>query len=218
MSATTTQTVSHPSPASASIRLHGAPAKQDNVTSSLPERSDLFQRVWRGNREGTIKMPGVPTFEDKYEERTWVKEHMAGAFRWWGKLGFGEGTAGHITVRDPVLPDHYWMNPFGMHFSLIKVSMPSVDCTDAGRCLTWCSSVPMDMSRSTEPNYQSTKLVMSSITLSTNSARTSLPQPTVTESTARRGLLLDVLSISYLRTRVSSTTTWGCTKITAESF
>jgi ribulose-5-phosphate 4-epimerase/fuculose-1-phosphate aldolase len=33
---------------------------------------------------------------------------MAAAFRYWGKLGFGEGTAGHITVRDPVLPDHYW--------------------------------------------------------------------------------------------------------------
>jgi hypothetical protein len=33
---------------------------------------------------------------------------MAAAFRYWGKLGFGEGAAGHITVRDPVLPGHYW--------------------------------------------------------------------------------------------------------------
>lgn len=29
---------------------------------------------------------------------------------------------GHITVRDPVLPDHFWMNPFGVHFSCITVS------------------------------------------------------------------------------------------------
>ncbi|KAE9410415.1 hypothetical protein BT96DRAFT_983953 [Gymnopus androsaceus JB14] len=35
---------------------------------------------------------------------------MAAALRYWGKMGFGEGIAGHITVRDPVLPDHYWMN------------------------------------------------------------------------------------------------------------
>jgi hypothetical protein len=40
-----------------------------------------------------------------------VQGHMAAAFRYWGKLGFGEGAAGHITVRDPVLPDHYWYSP-----------------------------------------------------------------------------------------------------------
>lgn len=33
---------------------------------------------------------------------------MVAVFRYWGKLGFGEGTAGHITVRDPVFSDHYW--------------------------------------------------------------------------------------------------------------
>ena len=47
---------------------------------------------------------------------------MAAAFRYWGKLGFGEGVSGHITVRDPVLPDYYWMNPFAVHFSVITVS------------------------------------------------------------------------------------------------
>lgn len=82
-----------------------------------------FNRVWRGDKNGSIRMTGVPKFDDKYEERQWLKEHMAGGFRYWGKLGFGEGTAGHITVRDPVLTDHYWMNPFGMHFSMIKVSL-----------------------------------------------------------------------------------------------
>lgn len=37
-----------------------------------------------------------------------VQAHMAAALRYWGKMGFGEGIAGHITVRDPVFPDHYW--------------------------------------------------------------------------------------------------------------
>lgn len=29
---------------------------------------------------------------------------------------------GHISVRDPILTDHFWLNPLSMHFSLIKVS------------------------------------------------------------------------------------------------
>ena len=31
-----------------------------------------------------------------------------------------EGVAGHITVRDPVDPTSFWVNPFGTHFSLIR--------------------------------------------------------------------------------------------------
>lgn len=89
----------------------GEPAKSKSNTNTYKANlaTNPFERVWRGNREGTIRMTAVPTFTDKYEERKWIKEHMAGAFRMWGKLGFGEGTAGHITVRDPVMPDHYWM-------------------------------------------------------------------------------------------------------------
>jgi len=106
------------------LHLQGVSDPSSSSTTNT-HKQDLndnpFQRVWRGDRAGTIKMPGVPTFDDKYEERKWLKQHMAGCFRYWGKLGFGEGTAGHITVRDSVLTDHYWMNPFGMHFSLIKV-------------------------------------------------------------------------------------------------
>ena len=30
--------------------------------------------------------------------------------------------AGHITARDPERTDHFWVNPFGMHFSQIRVS------------------------------------------------------------------------------------------------
>ena len=33
---------------------------------------------------------------------------MAAAFRYWGKLGYADGISGHITVKDPVLPGHYW--------------------------------------------------------------------------------------------------------------
>jgi len=42
--------------------------------------------------------------------------------RFQGKYGFDEGVAGHITLRDPVDPTTFWVNPFGVAFSLIKKS------------------------------------------------------------------------------------------------
>ncbi|CAD6579326.1 MAG: hypothetical protein CYPHOPRED_000852 [Cyphobasidiales sp. Tagirdzhanova-0007] len=91
--------------------------------SQLDPNKNPLERTWRGNKKGTVRYQGYPDFKnDKYAERQWVKEHLAGAFQYWGKIGFGEGLSGHITVRDPVLEDHYWMNPFGMHFSCITVS------------------------------------------------------------------------------------------------
>ena len=35
------------------------------------------------------------------DERRYRKQRLAAAFRLFGKFGFGEGTAGHITARDP---------------------------------------------------------------------------------------------------------------------
>ena len=62
------------------------------------------------------------TFETVEDERLERKQKLAGALRIFGRLGFGEGVAGHITVRDPEFPDHFWVNPFGMHFGHIRVS------------------------------------------------------------------------------------------------
>src|SRR6201987_1120971 len=56
------------------------------------------------------------------EERLHRKQNLAAAFRLFSKFGFDEGVAGHITARDPELTDHFWVNPFGMHFSQIKSS------------------------------------------------------------------------------------------------
>jgi ribulose-5-phosphate 4-epimerase/fuculose-1-phosphate aldolase len=58
---------------------------------------------------------GPPTFTDKYEERTYLKKRLAMAFRIFAKFGlYTEGVAGHITLRDPVDPTSFWVNPFGM--------------------------------------------------------------------------------------------------------
>jgi ribulose-5-phosphate 4-epimerase/fuculose-1-phosphate aldolase len=62
-----------------------------------------------------------PKFESVEEERRYRKQHLAVAFRVFGRLGFDEGTAGHITARDPELLDHFWVNPLGMNFRQIRV-------------------------------------------------------------------------------------------------
>jgi ribulose-5-phosphate 4-epimerase/fuculose-1-phosphate aldolase len=63
-----------------------------------------------------------PTSDSVEQERQHRKERLAGALRIFGKLGFSEGIAGHITARDPELTDHFWVNPFGMNFRHVRVS------------------------------------------------------------------------------------------------
>lgn len=50
------------------------------------------------------------------EERLFRKQRLAATFRLFGKFGFDEGVAGHVTARDPELTDHFWVNPFGNWF------------------------------------------------------------------------------------------------------
>lgn len=69
-----------------------------------------------------IVMPKLPTFATVEEERRHRKERLAGAFRLFSRMGFDEGVTGHITARDPELTDHFWVNPFGVHYSQIRVS------------------------------------------------------------------------------------------------
>ncbi|KAF4461481.1 L-fuculose-phosphate aldolase [Fusarium albosuccineum] len=71
---------------------------------------------------GGIPYPGIPKIEDPYQKRQWQLEHMAGAFRVFSRMGFTEGAAGHISVRDPVDPDTFWINPMGVHFGMLKAS------------------------------------------------------------------------------------------------
>ena len=56
------------------------------------------------------------------EERLHRKQRLAGALRLFGRFGFSEGVAGHITARDPELTDHFWVNPFAMSFRHVRVS------------------------------------------------------------------------------------------------
>jgi ribulose-5-phosphate 4-epimerase/fuculose-1-phosphate aldolase len=68
------------------------------------------------------RIAGPPQFATPAEERKHRKQRLAAAFRLFSKFGFDEGVAGHITARDPEKPDHFWVNPFGMHFGQIRAS------------------------------------------------------------------------------------------------
>src|SRR5881227_1288572 len=69
-----------------------------------------------------LRISTPPAFATLDQERRHRKERLAAAFRLFAKFGFSEGVAGHITARDPELTDHFWVNPFGMHFAHIRVS------------------------------------------------------------------------------------------------
>ena len=69
-----------------------------------------------------LRIPLPPTFNSVEEERLHRKQRLAAGFRLFSKFGFDEGVAGHITARDPEFNDRFWVNPFGMHFSQIRVS------------------------------------------------------------------------------------------------
>jgi ribulose-5-phosphate 4-epimerase/fuculose-1-phosphate aldolase len=64
----------------------------------------------------------LPKFSSVEEERLHGKQRLAAAYRLFGRFGFDEGVAGHITMRDPEKPDHFWVNQFGMSFSHVRVS------------------------------------------------------------------------------------------------
>lgn len=56
------------------------------------------------------------------QERVERKTKLAAALRIFGRFGFDEGLAGHITVRDPIDPTHFWVNPAGRSFKLMRIS------------------------------------------------------------------------------------------------
>src|SRR3984885_12146885 len=97
-------------------------------SGSLREKS-IRGILWtdRCNRPYTGDVPSdrvphtFPRFDNTEDERRHRKQRLAAAFRLFGHFGFDEGVAGHITARDPERIDHFWVNPFGMNFKLIRV-------------------------------------------------------------------------------------------------
>jgi len=101
-----------------------------------PSATNLVATTLEGESEGNkslgalgktvsgkqLKIRSYPVFKTLEEERVYRKQHLAAAFRVFADRGFDEGVAGHISVRDPILTDHFWLNPLSQHFSQICVS------------------------------------------------------------------------------------------------
>ena len=69
------------------------------------EREQFFEDVhFLGDKEGNVVIRSPPVFENKLDERKYKMQHLAAAYRVFAKERFDEGTAGHISLRDPVNP------------------------------------------------------------------------------------------------------------------
>lgn len=82
----------------------------------------ILDRAKMLNNAPNPQMVHPTEFASIEEERLDRKQRLAAAFRLFGLFGYDEGPAGHITVRDVEFPDRFWVNPFGLHFSRIRVS------------------------------------------------------------------------------------------------
>ncbi|KAH9866314.1 hypothetical protein J1614_008880 [Plenodomus biglobosus] len=98
---------------------HTTHARVDDGESA-PNRSVAAMGRTTSGRDLNIR--SYPRFTTLEEERLYRKQHLAAAYRIFAARGFDEGVAGHISVRDPLLPDHFWLNPLSTHFSCIRVS------------------------------------------------------------------------------------------------
>jgi len=92
------------------------------MRARYPTTADRPIRTSRYDRTMPPEQPHrFPKFASLDVERRHRKQRLAAAFRLFGHYGFDEGSAGHITVRDPELLDHFWVNPLGRHFKQMRV-------------------------------------------------------------------------------------------------
>jgi ribulose-5-phosphate 4-epimerase/fuculose-1-phosphate aldolase len=74
-----------------------------------------------GSQSAPVHHIRIPRFENLQAEREFRKLHQAAALRWLGINGYNnEGAGGHVTVRDPIMPDHFWINPHGKSFRYMR--------------------------------------------------------------------------------------------------
>lgn len=90
------------------------------LSKGASDKTDKYSKT-AGQDVGFLSPPQL-AFSNQYEERDYIKGRLAGAYRIFGHFGLNEGLAGHITVRDPIEPETFWVNPFGVDFSLINKS------------------------------------------------------------------------------------------------
>jgi hypothetical protein len=89
------------SPPSAIEPQNGSETKPSNAAPLEPGLNEKEARM------KAIMFPSPPKFDDPYKERAYLKGRLAAAFRIFGKYGYDEGVAGHITLRVRSLNQHH---------------------------------------------------------------------------------------------------------------
>lgn len=109
-----------------------AHAKHVLDSSTLKDEDDGNRRLGGMGRtkDGRkLKVRAYPKFDSLEEERLYRKQHLAAAYRVFANCGYDEGVAGHISVRDPILTDHFWLNPLRRVFTYYRATDEC--CTDS---------------------------------------------------------------------------------------
>lgn len=100
-----------------------APATIADIDNGIDndDRSGIFAKmsgdvksmaVGAQTKDGRSTVPTIPDFETREEEQKYCKEHLVAAFRVFAERGYDEGVAGHMSLRDPIHPDRFWINPY----------------------------------------------------------------------------------------------------------
>jgi hypothetical protein len=73
------------------------------VTAELETATQTSALNTTKNEDGQVKrLHHIPRPATKEAERTWLLQQMAAAFRIFAKLGFADGSSGHISLRGAV--------------------------------------------------------------------------------------------------------------------
>lgn len=82
---------------------------QQSGTSNKTDTPSQLQVLGKTKDGRNLRIRSYPKFDNLEDERLYRKQHLAAAFRIFADRGFDEGVAGHISVRDPILTDHFCM-------------------------------------------------------------------------------------------------------------
>jgi hypothetical protein len=69
-----------------------------SATTAVPPGQSILNTA--KTQDGSVKrIHKIPVFATKEATRQWQLEQMAGAFRVFAKLGYADGSSGHISLR-----------------------------------------------------------------------------------------------------------------------
>ncbi|BEI93501.1 uncharacterized protein CcaverHIS019_0511290 [Cutaneotrichosporon cavernicola] len=120
--ATSSSTSAPTSTTQPTLRLRGqATLEPSPATPGFPITTDLAASPFVDVQVGPTRVM-LPSFATLEEERKYRKEHLALVFRILHRFKLAEGIAGHCSVRDPVEPDTFWVNPQGKSFARMRAS------------------------------------------------------------------------------------------------